>query len=101
MVMGTDAGAPGNLHGPAVFREMQYMHAAGLSPLEILRTATVNGARALHMQSEVGRIEAGMAADLVVLEANPLSDIDNLSHIHTVIRGGVLFDPAELIRSIS
>jgi imidazolonepropionase-like amidohydrolase len=101
VVMGTDAGAPGNLHGPAVFREMQYMHVAGLSPLEILRTATVNGARALHMQSEVGRIEAGMAADLVVLEANPLSDIDNLSHIHSVIRGGVLFDPAELIRSIS
>ena len=56
VVMGTDAGNIGTLHGPAVFREMQMMVQAGLTPLEVLRSATSNGARALGMEDQLGAI---------------------------------------------
>ena len=56
--MGTDAGNIGTLHGPSVFREMALMHAAGLTPLQILRSATTNGAPAMG-RSDLGAIAPG------------------------------------------
>jgi imidazolonepropionase-like amidohydrolase len=100
VVMGTDAGNIGTLHGPSIFREIALMQEAGLTPLEILRSATVNGAKAMRRSSELGTIEAGRLADLVVLDADPLADPQNLSRIHRVVKDGVVFDPAELSRSI-
>ena len=88
--MGTDAGNIGTLHGPAVFREMAMMVEAGLTPLEVLRSATTNGARALGMEDQVGAIAAGRLADLVVLDADPLEDISNSSRIRLVIKGGAV-----------
>ncbi len=90
VVMGTDAGNIGTLHGPAVFREMAMMVEAGLTPLEVLRSATTNGARALGMEDQVGAIAAGRLADLVVLDADPLEDISNSSRIRLVIKGGAV-----------
>lgn len=100
VVMGTDAGNIGTLHGPSVFREMQLMNKAGLTPLEVLRSATTNGAKTLGMEKELGSLAPGKLADLVILDADPLANVDNLSKIHRVIKDGTVFDPQELIRSI-
>jgi imidazolonepropionase-like amidohydrolase len=99
VVMGTDAGNIGTLHGPSVFRELQVMTEAGLTPLQVLRSATANGAKA--MGQDVGLLHAGKLADVVILDADPLADLQNLSRIHRVIKDGKLFVPEELMRSLS
>ena len=100
VVMGTDAGNIGVLHGPSVFREMDIMAQAGLTPLEVLRSATVNGAKAMGLERDAGAIAPGRLADLVVLDADPLASTGNLSRIYRVIKDGVLYDPEALIASI-
>ena len=100
VVMGTDAGNIGTLHGPSVFREMEIMTQAGLTPLQVLRSATSNGARAMGMERDIGTLAPGKLADLVILDADPLADVMNLSKLHRVIKDGKLFAPDELIRSI-
>jgi imidazolonepropionase-like amidohydrolase len=101
VAMGTDAGNIGTLHGPSVFREMELMTGAGLTPLQVLRTATVNGAKAMNLERDTGTIEPGKLADLVILDADPLADVANLSRIHRVIKDGKVFAPDELIQSIA
>jgi imidazolonepropionase-like amidohydrolase len=100
VAMGTDAGNIGTLHGPSVFREMALMTQAGLSPLQVLRSATVGGALAMGMSKELGDIAPGKLADLVVLDADPLADVANLSQARYVMKGGKLFEPRALMRSI-
>lgn len=100
IVMGTDAGNIGTLHGPSVFREMALMRDAGLTPLEVLRTATTNGAKAMGREKDLGAIAPGKLADLVLLDADPLADVANFSHAERVIKGGVVYDPKALIDSI-
>jgi imidazolonepropionase-like amidohydrolase len=91
VVMGTDAGNIGTLHGPSVFREMEIMTQAGLSPLQVLRSATSNGAKVMGMEREIGTLAPGKLADLLILDADPLADVMNLSRIHRVIKDGKLF----------
>src|SRR5467141_1751501 len=93
VVMGTDAGNIGTLHGPSVFREMEIMTQAGLTPLQVLRSATSNGAKAMGMEREIGTLAPGKLADLVILDADPLADVMNLSRIHRVIKDGKAFAP--------
>jgi len=100
VVMGTDAGNIGTPHGPSVFREMALMQLARLTPLQVLRSATVNGARAVGRETEIGTIAPGKLADLVMLDGDPLAGVDNLSRIYRVIKDGQVFDPDELIQSI-
>jgi imidazolonepropionase-like amidohydrolase len=100
IAMGTDAGNIGTLHGPSIFREMALMAQAGLTPLEVLRSATVGGARAMGMERELGTIAAGKRADLVILDADPLADVANLSRIDRVVRAGRVFAPRQLLDSI-
>jgi imidazolonepropionase-like amidohydrolase len=59
IAMGTDAGNIGTLHGPSVFREMDLMAQAGLTPLQILRAATSDGAAAMNMSGDIGEIARG------------------------------------------
>jgi imidazolonepropionase-like amidohydrolase len=101
VAMGTDAGNIGTLHGPSVFREMALMTQAGLTPLQVLRTATVGGAMAMGMPDDIGTIAPGKLADLVVLDADPLADVANLSQARYVMKGGKVFEPKVLVRSIS
>ena len=98
--MGTDAGNIGTLHGPSIHREMQMMVDAGLTPLEVLRSATTNGAKALGLEGKVGAIKGGMLADLVILDADPLADIGNLARVHRTIKNGVMYEPEKLMESI-
>jgi imidazolonepropionase-like amidohydrolase len=99
VAMGTDAGNIGTLHGPSVFREMALMTQAGLTPLQVLRSATANGAKAMGRE-DIGILAAGKLADLVILDANPLASVGNLSKIHRVMKDGKLYVPEALIRSI-
>ena len=100
IVMGTDAGNIGTLHGPSIYREMRLMQQSGLTPLEVLRAATTNGAIALGMPKDLGAVEAGRLADLVLLDADPLADSGNLAKINRVIKDGVVYDPEALMKSI-
>jgi imidazolonepropionase-like amidohydrolase len=68
---GTDAGVPYSYHG-SLWYEMAAMNRAGFTPVEVLRCATVNNARILHMDDRIGSLEEGKLADVVVLEKNPL-----------------------------
>jgi len=101
VVMGTDAGNIGTLHGPSVFREMEIMTQAGLTPLQVLRSATSNGAKTLRMERGIGTLAPGKLADLLILDADPLADVRNTSRIHRVIKDGKVFVPDELMRSIA
>jgi imidazolonepropionase-like amidohydrolase len=87
------------LHGPSVFREMALMRDAGLTPLQILRSATTNGARAMG-RSDLGAIAPDKLADVVLLDTDPLADVANLSRAESVIKAGVVYDPKALIDSI-
>ena len=100
IVMGTDAGNIGTLHGPSVFREMALMQQSGLSPLDVLRSATVNGAKAARRDRDIGVLEPGRLADLVIVDDDPTANVDNLSHIWRVVKDGRVFDPDALIESI-
>lgn len=99
VVMGTDAGNIGTVHGPSVFREMALMQSAGLTPLQVLRSATVNGAATFGM-SDLGTIAPGQLADLVILDADPLADVGNLESASLVVRDGHAFTPAELMSTV-
>lgn len=84
LLAGTDTFVPGaSLHD-----ELALLVRAGLSPLEALRTATSAPARFLGVADHFGAIAPGMAADLVLLAANPLDDIANTRTLHTVVLGG-------------
>ncbi|MFJ3210884.1 amidohydrolase family protein [Streptomyces flaveolus] len=69
-------------------REIELMRAAGLSPLEAIRTATVNAARLLGVSGSVGRLAPGCAGDVLVVDADPLSDVSTLSRPVGVVRAG-------------
>jgi imidazolonepropionase-like amidohydrolase len=90
IALGTDAGNIGTPHGPAIFREFELMEQAGLTAGEILTSATESGAKPMGMVTELGAVRPGYLADLVILNSNPLSDIQNTSDIHRVVKGGVL-----------
>lgn len=98
IVVGTDAGNPGTLHGPAIHREIELLRRAGLSPMEVLVAATRNGARAIGREEELGTVEIGKLADLLVLDRDPLADVANLRAIARVMKGGVLH-PVESLTS--
>lgn len=96
VAMGTDAGNPLTLHGPSVYAEMEAMEAAGLSPMEVLVASTSGGARALGLEDELGTLEQGKAADLVVLGADPTASASAFRKVRRVMRGGVLYSVDEL-----
>src|SRR5947199_1159632 len=79
---GTGAGNIGTLHGPSVFREMEIMTQAGLTPLQVLRSATSNGAKTMRMERAIGTLAPGKLADLHVLDGDPLAAVTNLSRNH-------------------
>ncbi len=92
VAMGTDAGNPLTLHGPSVYWEMRMMQQAGLSPMQVLVSATKSGALAMG-RADIGTLEPGKLADLVVLGADPTADIGNVQAVRYVMRGGALTVP--------
>ena len=96
LTIATDSGNPGVFHGPSAQREMILTQQAGVPAPEVLRAATSRSAQKLRMLDEVGTVEVGKRADLVLLEADPLRDIANVRRIAKVIQGGRVYDPSEL-----
>jgi imidazolonepropionase-like amidohydrolase len=94
--MGTDAGNPLTLHGPAVFAEMEAMQRAGLRPMEVVVAATRGGATAMGRLGQFGTVEPGKAADLCVVGADPTRDVANMRRVRFVVRAGVVRSAAEL-----
>lgn len=74
---------------------------AGVSPLDALRIGTVNPARLLNLSDQLGQVKAGFLADLVVLDADPLVDIQNLKRVYAVVANGRLVDAAMRQKAIT
>jgi imidazolonepropionase-like amidohydrolase len=85
---GSDAGNIGSLHGPGLHRELELMVDTGLTPADVLLAATRGGAQVMGRSRELGRLEPGLLADLLLLDANPLTDIRNTRRIAMVMQGG-------------
>ena len=96
ILFGTDALQEFVEPGFSVLREMQSMRAAGLTPYEILRSATVTPGEYFAKQDSFGTIEPGKRADLVLLDGNPLEDIDNIARISGVMARGRWYPRDEL-----
>lgn len=89
-------GAHGQLQGLGAHWELWMLAQGGLSPMEAIRAATLHGARYLGMEKELGSVEAGKLADLIILDANPLEDIRNSEKIHAVIMNGRFYEGVNL-----
>ena len=87
VVLGTGAGNLLDFFGVSVHREMQLLVEGGFTPMQALTIATRNTARAVG-RTDVGTIEAGKVADLVLLSADPLADIHNTTKIEAVFKQG-------------
>lgn len=95
LLAGTDLAAS-RLPGFGLHEELALLCDAGLTPLEALRAATLAPARVLGKEADLGSVEKGKLADLVLLAANPLDDIHSVARIEAVIVGGKLLARADL-----
>jgi imidazolonepropionase-like amidohydrolase len=91
VVAGTDQSL-----GPALHRELELLVEGGIPPLDVIGIATRNGALFLGKERDLGTLEEGKLADIVLLDANPAEDIDNLKKIHAVVKGGAVVDRSAL-----
>jgi imidazolonepropionase-like amidohydrolase len=96
IVAGTDNVQP----GPALHHELQLLTECGLSPIDALKTATSQAAVALRREKQIGTIEAGKLADLVILDADPLATLENLRRIWRLVKGSRMHDPEPLLSPI-
>jgi imidazolonepropionase-like amidohydrolase len=92
IAVGTDAGNIGTPHGPAIHREMELMVQAGMRPFDVLLGATRYASEVMGKRTEVGTLEKGKLADLVLLNADPVLNIRNTQKIFKVMKGGQWVD---------
>jgi imidazolonepropionase-like amidohydrolase len=95
---GTDAGNIGTLHASSYLAELKAMQKAGMSNWQIIQASTINGAKILNKENEFGTIGIGKKANLILLDENPIDNLDNITKINKVINRGVVFNPNELIK---
>jgi hypothetical protein len=114
---GSDSGFIYQLYGFAYIRELEMLREAGFHPLEVIRSATLNGAEALGVADKIGTVEVGKLADMVVVDANPLQNLqvlygtgavqlnENNEVVRTggvkyTIKDGVVFDAKQLLADV-
>jgi imidazolonepropionase-like amidohydrolase len=95
IIAGTDKAVPGH----SVHRELEIYVQAGLTPMQVIQLATSGAARVMGMDREVGTVEAGKRADLILVQGNPLENFADLRKVTRVITKGQMYDPAELWKS--
>ncbi len=96
LLAGTDTSGPYCFPGFSLHDELALLVEAGLSPMEALQSATINPARFLGQFDRLGTVDSGKAADLVLLDADPLQDIRNSQKIRAVVVGGRIIQRPEL-----
>jgi hypothetical protein len=96
LLAGTDFPNPFCFPGFSLHNELQWLVKAGLTPAQALQTATVNAARYLNLQNQYGSVATGKIADLVLLDANPLINIENTQSIQVVIVHGKVLNKAAI-----
>ena len=101
IVTGTDAGNPLTLHGPAIHGEMEAMQRAGMKPGEVLRASTHDAARAMGRLAELGTLEKGKSADLLIVAGDPSKDIASLRRLRWVMRSGMARSAEELRAAVA
>ena len=89
-------GAHGQREGLGAHWEMWTLGRGGMTPLEIIRVATLNGAKYLGMDKDVGSLEVGKLADLVIIDGDVLKDIQQSDKISQVMLNGRLYDAATM-----
>lgn len=114
---GSDSGFIFQLYGFAYIRELELLREAGFHPLEVIRSATLYGAQALGMEQEIGVIEPGKLADMILVEANPLEDLSVLygtgairldenneiirvGGVKYTIKDGIIYDAKQLLEDV-
>jgi imidazolonepropionase-like amidohydrolase len=96
LLLGTDAPKPTVLPGFSLHDELQSFVQAGLTPYQALRAGTSDAAIFLHQEAEFGTVDSGRRADLLLLKANPLENVDNVDKRVGVMVAGRWFTEAEL-----
>jgi imidazolonepropionase-like amidohydrolase len=114
---GSDSGFIFQLYGFAYIRELELLREAGFHPLEVIRAATLSGAEALGMDKEIGSVEIGKKADFVIVEENPLAnlqllygtgaikltednDVVRVGGVKYTIKDGIIYDAKQLLRDV-
>jgi hypothetical protein len=117
VTVGTDAGFIYELYGFSYPREMELLREAGFHPLEVIRSATLYGAQALGMEKEIGSVEVGKLADFVIVDANPLENLQVLygtgaiflneknevirkGGVKYTIKDGIVYDAKKLLADV-
>jgi imidazolonepropionase-like amidohydrolase len=117
VTVGSDSGYIYKTYGFGYIEELELLREAGFHPLEVMRAATLSGAEALGVADQVGSIEAGKLADLVVVAENPLADLkvllgtgavrvsaDNeavrVGGVRYTIKDGIVYDARELLADV-
>jgi imidazolonepropionase-like amidohydrolase len=89
MGVGTDAASPMNFHTEAMWREMSALVDSGMTPARAITAATKTGAEIIGKGADLGTIEAGKLADIIIINGDPLFDINALDHVTVTIKNGV------------
>ena len=99
ILAGSDTPNPFVIPGVSLHRELELLVDTGISPAEVLKIATHNGAQALDILDKTGTLEVGKRANLIVLSANPLDDIRNTRKITKIYKDGAVLEPQALLKS--
>jgi imidazolonepropionase-like amidohydrolase len=115
---GSDAGFIYKVYGFAYIRELELLQEAGFHPLEVLQSATINGAELLGIDAETGSIQVGKKADLVIVDENPVAnfkvlygtghrvlnretmEMETTGGIRYTIKDGIVFDAKQLLADV-
>jgi len=114
---GSDSGFIYQLYGFAYIRELELLREAGFHPLEVIRSATLNGAEALKMDSKIGSVQIGKLADFVIVEENPLvnlkvlygtgaikltedNEVVRVGGVKYTIKDGIIYDAKRLLKDV-
>ena len=101
LVAGTDLGVLPYLYpGSSLVEELERLVDSGLTTMEALQAATLNAARLLRRDHDLGSVETGKRADLVVVDADPLADIRNLQQVRWVVAHGRVYEPSALLAAV-
>lgn len=93
---GTDALMTGVFFGPSLHYSLQYLNAADISAVDVLRMATIAASDSEGASADLGTLETGKLGDVVLLDSNPLEDVKSTMKIWRVVKAGKVFDPAAM-----